>query len=235
LRTEPLLVLLPGLDGTGQLFRPLQDALAPTLRCRIISYPTDRELDLAALGALVSAQLPSSKSVVLAESFSGLVVLALLPGLRARIASVVFVGAFAEPPRPLLLRLSALLSHSGRLMQSAPAFLIRQYCLGDSARAPDLQRLREALARVSPGVLSHRMRLIASRHSFASDNIDVPCHYIRATNDRLVPSSSIDGFRQRFKDLHVHDIDGPHFLLQMKPRECAGVIERIVRLPIRED
>jgi len=36
------LVLLPGLDGTGNLFTNFISALPPTLSTRIVPYPTDR-------------------------------------------------------------------------------------------------------------------------------------------------------------------------------------------------
>jgi len=227
--------LLPGLDGTGRLFRPLQEALDPALRCRVISYPPDQELELAQLASLVLRNLPANDTVLLAESFSGLVALTLLPKLQGRLAALVFVGGFAEPPQPHLLRLWSLLPRSGRLMQLAPAFLIRRYCLGRDTDTTDLRRVRDALSEVSPAVLSQRMRLIAKTHAFATSNTGVPCYYIRATEDRLVPASAMQWFKQHFNHLHVDNIEGPHFLLQTKPRECARVIERIMGPLIREE
>ena len=225
----PKLVLLPGLDGTGQLFRPLLAALPRDLRPTVIGYPPAQPLALADLASFVTKKLPPEKVILLAESFSGLVALALLVSAPSRFRGVVFVGAFAEPPRPLLLRLAPLASRGAGLMRSAPAFLLRQFCLGSDATAADLNMLREALAVVSPDVLAQRLQLIGTRHSFGKAPFEVPAYYIRARQDRLVPASAADWFQKRFKQCEVEDIDGPHLLLQVRAREGAAALQRIMR------
>jgi pimeloyl-ACP methyl ester carboxylesterase len=221
------LVLLPGLDGTGSLLRPLVDELGD-MQARVITYPPHQALKLGELSALVLRQLPASKVTIVAESFSGLVALSLLTSAAARISGVIFVGAFAEPPRPLLLRLSPLASRSPGLLRSSPAFLLRQFCLGAEATTRDLASLREALAAVSPAVLAQRLALVASRHAFAK-SFDVPSCYLRARQDRLVPAHAVKWFSSRFRNFELAEIDGPHFLLMMKPGEAARAITQQVR------
>ena len=225
----PTLVLLPGLDGTGLLFRPLMAEFAGRTRARVISYPPDQSLPLENLAALVLRQLPPDKPVLVAESFSGLVALAALMTAAARVAGMIFVGAFAEPPRPFLLRLAPLISPSS-LVRAAPAFLLRRFCLGPDATAHDLKLLREALATVSPNVLAQRLSVIGTRHAFGKARIEVPCSYIRPKRDRLVPASSVEWFRSHFKRCEVETIDAPHFVLQRKPKEAGQMIIRIARL-----
>jgi pimeloyl-ACP methyl ester carboxylesterase len=94
------------------------------------------------------------------SSFSGLVALSLLSEAAARVRGVIFVGAFAEPPRPLLLRLSPVISRSAALLRSTPSFMLRQYCLGREATAAQLNLLRKALAEVAPKVLARRLALV---------------------------------------------------------------------------
>jgi pimeloyl-[acyl-carrier protein] methyl ester esterase len=62
------LVLLPGLDGTGLLFRRLLSALPNELQAKVVSYP-NQALDLEQLAAHVLRQLPAQRVVLLAESF----------------------------------------------------------------------------------------------------------------------------------------------------------------------
>jgi pimeloyl-[acyl-carrier protein] methyl ester esterase len=219
---------LPGLDGTGHLFAPLLGVLSKELRPQVISYPAGHPAGLDELAALVLRRLPQEKIILLAESFSGLVALALLANSPARLRGIIFVGAFAEPPRPLLLRLAPLVSRSAVLMRSAPSFLLRQYCLGKDATAADLKLLRETIAGVSPAVLAHRLELVGARHSFGRGRFEVPARYIRASGDRLVPARSAQWFQQRFRNCAVEEIDGPHFLLQAKPGSAARAIERAV-------
>ena len=220
------MVLLPGLDGTGILFRPLLAALAGEANPQVIAYPQDRELGLDQLAEHVAGRLPPGEPLLVAESFSGLVALTLLARGLARFRAVVFVAAFAEPPRPFLLRMTPLFKRAAPLVTSAPAFLLRQYCLGPDATAADLKLFREAVSGVSPAVLAQRMAIVATRHSFGRGTFDVPCLYLQASQDRLVPAASIRWFEQRFATCRVERMPGPHFLLQARPVECARKLER---------
>jgi pimeloyl-[acyl-carrier protein] methyl ester esterase len=221
------LVLLPGLDGTGLLFQPLLDELQQLHPATVVAYPTDRQLELSELADLVSRRLPNGKVVVLAESFSGLVLLSLLGRRPAHVVGAIFVGAFAEPPRPLLLRFAPLVARCGPVMRSAPSFLLRQYCLGKAASAAQIRMVREALAAVSPSVLSHRFGLVAQRHVLPGAS--VPCLYIRASDDRLVPAGCADWFQQRFEQCRIAELEGPHFLLQARPRQSSQLIAQMVK------
>lgn len=218
---DPNLILLPGLDGTGMLFRPLLAALPAEIRPKVIAYPADRVLSLAEHAEFVARHLPREDVVVLAESFSGLVALSLLAMKKPRIKRVLFVASFAEPPRPFLLSFAPLLRWAGPAMRMAPAFLLRQFCLGSSANVQQLGLLRQALGAVSPEVLAHRLGLVGARHAFAQAQFKVPCHYLQASQDRLVPPSAAEWFREHVEPCEVESVEGPHFLLQAKPQECA--------------
>jgi pimeloyl-ACP methyl ester carboxylesterase len=226
MKTE--LVLLPGLDGTGALFRRLLAALPAELQTKVVSYP-NQALDLEQLAAHVVRQLPSHRVVLLAESFSGLVALTLLANAAARVRGVIFVGAFAEPPRPFLLRFAPLASHAGGWVRSIPAFFLRRYCLGPEASADELNELRQAIAAVAPGVLAQRLALVGKRHSFGKLPSDVPAYYLKASSDKLVPASSASWFEQKFKPCEITEVRGPHFLLQANPRESAAVIIKVLQ------
>lgn len=212
--------MLPGLDGTGLLFRPLVATLSG-VETKVVSYPNDKSLSLDEHARWVVRQLPGGKAVLLAESFSGLVALRVLQEVPSRIDAVIFVGAFAEPPRPLLLRLAPVVSRAGPLMRNTPAFLLRQFCLGRDATVSQLNLLREALAAVPPQVLSSRLALIGARQAWGKGKFGVPCLYLQASDDRLVPARAAEWFRGRFERLELERVDRPHFLLQTNPRECA--------------
>jgi len=212
--------MLPGLDGTGLLFRPLVAAM-PDNGTKVVSYPNDKALSLDEHARWAIRNLPGGKALLVAESFSGLVALRVLQEARSRIAAVIFVGAFAEPPRSLLLRLAPLVSRAGPLMRNAPAFLLRQFCLGPDATVAQLNLLRETLASVKPQVLSNRLALMGTRHSWGTAKFDVPCLYLQASHDRLVAAGAAAWFGARFERFELERIGGPHFLLQARPRECA--------------
>ena len=57
--------MLPGLDGTGLLFRPLIDALPIFIKPILVNYPTDKKLDYDDLLNLVIKVLPKEEPFIL--------------------------------------------------------------------------------------------------------------------------------------------------------------------------
>ena len=65
------LVLLPGLDGAGELFADFVAALPEACTATVVAYPADKFLSYRDLRPFVSAAVPKSERFVLvAESFS---------------------------------------------------------------------------------------------------------------------------------------------------------------------
>ena len=65
------LVLLPGMDGTGELFRNFADVLPGSFETNTVKYPTDTYFTYSELASFVQAAVPVSEPFVLiAESFS---------------------------------------------------------------------------------------------------------------------------------------------------------------------
>src|SRR5690349_20385434 len=91
----PNLILRPGLNGTGVMFRPLLAQLPPEVRAKVVAYPTSELLTYADLLPRVLAELPAGPFVLLGESFSGPLSLMAAatcpPGLRGVILCASFV------------------------------------------------------------------------------------------------------------------------------------------------
>jgi pimeloyl-[acyl-carrier protein] methyl ester esterase len=184
------LVLLPGLDGTGKLFRPFVEALPTDVCTLVIAYPPNKRLSVNELAEFVASRLPPGRVVLLAESFSGLVALALLASGVKRIEAVVFCASFAEPPRPKLLWLANLIPCVGSLVRMTPAWLLRRFCLGKTATANQLSLLRSSLSDISSEVLSGRLWIVANERFAFRRRFDTPYFYFRANRNRLYPSSN---------------------------------------------
>jgi len=58
--------------------------------------------------------------------------------------------------------------------------------------------------------------------------VDLPCCYLRASQDRLVPAACSAWFERKFTRCELNEIDGPHFLLQTRPMEAAQAIARFM-------
>jgi pimeloyl-ACP methyl ester carboxylesterase len=57
--------------------------------------------------------------------------------------------------------------------------------------------------------------------------LTIPCWYIQATEDRLLPSSVLD-FVQAIPHLVVRKVTGPHFILQAEPEASATIINEFI-------
>lgn len=66
------LILLPGMDGTGQLFEPFISALAGEFEVKVVTYPASQPLGYTELEAVARKAIPKEGPyVILGESFSG--------------------------------------------------------------------------------------------------------------------------------------------------------------------
>ncbi|MFH1469140.1 MAG: alpha/beta hydrolase [Pseudomonadota bacterium] len=221
----PLLALLPGLDGTGRLFAPLQAALAASEQAVTVTYPEDIPLDEPALLAWVGARLPRREPFLLvAESFSGPVAMAVAASAPPNLLGLVLVATFAEPPRrPPRWCVRLLLPWLFRL--PPPAFALRWLLLGPGAPQGLVRGLRDALRAVAPAVLAHRVRQVLATDALAAlAAVKVPVLYLEGGKDRLVPARCAQRIAAHLPGLERASIAAPHLLLQRTPKAALARI-----------
>ena len=217
-------VLLPGLDGTGDLFDPLISVIPSSNGVTRMAY--DREVPHSIpsyADQVLSVANGLDDKVVVAESFSSLVLLELLRrGTRPRAA--VFCAGFADSPRPFLLRASMWLPMAAIMRIKLRPLALRMACLGMAASDSLVEHTRQVISSVNPEVLAYRLRQVATAQAPNLRMPEVPILYLRAINDRLVPARSADWFRRNVRGLQVQELVGPHFLLQANPVESWDAI-----------
>ena len=54
--------------------------------------------------------------------------------------------------------------------------------------------------------------------------VDLPAMYIQATNDLLLPDSSLNDMKALLPRLEVHRLEGPHLILDTHPKTCARLV-----------
>lgn len=218
------LVLLPGMDGTGAMFRDLLGCLPPTLRPVVVSYPPDRPWGYVELVSYVTRALPAGEPyILLAESFSGPVAIRLAaerpPALRGLVLCCTFVRApvlAARLPQHLLLALGAV----ARFPVLASPLLF-----GRSMRPGLMRALHGCLRSVDPAVLRARLRAVADVDmTRQAHDINVPALYLQAENDWIVAPSAARNLAHCLPHLLLRRIQGPHLLLQARPRQSADMI-----------
>ncbi|MCP3851987.1 MAG: alpha/beta hydrolase [Gammaproteobacteria bacterium] len=222
-------ILLPGLDGTGILFEPLLAVLSEKLDVQVITYSNKKEENYTQLTEYVREKLPIGENFVLvAESFSGPIGYEIAANPPANLKSVIFVATFINVPNKLLWFIGKL-PLSRALQIYIPEFLIKQYMLGKEIERSIIELFRTSLNTVSSSVLAFRIREML-KLSGSSKTIKIPCAYISSSNDKLVSRIHINEFMKAAPNIEVREINGPHFILQAKPNECAKIIEEYAAL-----
>lgn len=219
-------ILLPGMDGTGELLTEFATALAPELIAKVVSYPKDTALDYQALTALVAEALPREGSFVLiAESFSGPIAIELAARKPEGLIGLVLCASFARAPRSRLLRIFDALQRilpAGKL----PIIPVMHWLMGRWSTREWTRRVRDAVRSVDPETMRARLRAAAEVDVTARiADIDCPLMYLRGSHDRLVGDAGWRGIRDLSRNAVCIEIEGPHFLLQAKPAECAAALK----------
>ncbi|MEZ5515686.1 MAG: alpha/beta hydrolase [Steroidobacteraceae bacterium] len=226
---SPMLVLLPGLDGTGDLFNPLIAALGDGYPSVVVRYPCDEPLGYSALTDRVRALLPDDQPyVLLGESFSGPIAISLaaeqLPSLRG----LILCGSFASSPW-------AWMATVGKLDAVLPVHLVAdllgaRLLMGRFATPALRALLYASVHRVAPEVFRVRvheaLRVDVTRELAA---VQVPALYLRATEDRVVPPTAGHKFASALQRATLVDVVGPHCLLQCSPEATAKEIHAFLR------
>ena len=221
------LVLLPGLDGTGDLFAPFTPALG-NVPFQVIAYPPDRVMSYAELQAYATTKLPADEDfVLLAESFSGPVGISIAASRPPRLRGLILSTSFASNPLPLFGPLAGIIAAmpTGKI----PPALTAAWLYAGFA-TPELRRAHAAaMARVSARVINARVAAVLEVDDRALlEKIEVPILYMRAKADRLMPVSAGRDILERRPDIELVEIDGPHFLLQCAPDACAKVVMKFL-------
>jgi pimeloyl-ACP methyl ester carboxylesterase len=227
----PMLVLLPGLDGTGKLFAAFVRALGPGVESRIVGYSPDEPQGYEELELKVRAALPRDRPyVLLGESFSGPIAMRIAACAPVLLVGVILCGTFASNPYPWLAwaRPFAFLLP----IKSLPRWVRAPLMWGSKnpRRAPG--NAERAMASVAGGVLRRRIAAILDVDAAPSlDRIAIPVLIMYARHDRIVPYGATESLIAHLPGAAVAVIDGPHLLLQSRPEECSTVVLKFLMGP----
>jgi pimeloyl-ACP methyl ester carboxylesterase len=221
-----ILVLVPGLDGTGEFFKPFLDVYGRQ-HTQVIPLPQSGPQDYARLTEHVLRHLPADRDyVVLAESFSGPIGAHLaLQGLP-RLKGVIFVATFLSPPPMWLTTLGLMLPLKTMVPTRAGAMVLRFLLAGPRATAEYLSWVQSVVGSVPADIINARIRAIRGMRRLQGSTM-VPSLDLRALQDRMIPAGKFAEFRRHFRDIKLFKIDGPHLILPARAGDCAQIIRRM--------
>lgn len=231
------LVLLPGLDGTGLLFKPLLEVIPSCFTPLVISYPSDEPLDYDALLSCAQSLIPLDQPfVIVAESFSGPIAVRIAATRPNNLRALILCASFVSNPTLLSNPLTSFLINTPVFNVRPPDFLVRYFLMGQDAPVDLMNLFKEALDVVSPSVLASRLQIILEVNERDSlRKCQVPVLYIAAKHDKLVSPRSLTEITRIKPNVESIFIDAPHFLLQCKPQLAIEIInEYLIRNAITD-
>jgi pimeloyl-ACP methyl ester carboxylesterase len=225
----PELVLLPGMDGTGEFFELLIKFLDGKIKTSIVRYPLDQALGYHELLPYVTTSFPKEKPfIVLGESFSGPLAVMAAAGRPANLKAIILVATFVKSPMPQWIsRLKRFLR--GPLLDMRPRRLIINVGLGRDCPPETSKWIHETLPRLKSEVLAARVEAVLDvnvREELKKTN--VPILYIAASGDRVVSRRCLDEIWLCRPDVHIKVIDTGHAVLQCRPEEAGEAIVEFV-------
>jgi pimeloyl-ACP methyl ester carboxylesterase len=225
------LLLLPGMDGTGELFADFLALLPSWIEPRVVSYPRDRRLSYDQLLPILKSAVPSDMPfVILAESFSTPLAVKFAAERPTGLRALVLCAGFVSPPRRNVLRRIALVLAPVLFSFRLPKGVCRHFLVGHTASRGLVDEVSATVSKVSGGVLAHRLRSVLSCNGERElRRISVPLLYISGLEDQLVRRTSFDEIRQAKADALLVSVKAPHLMLQAKPQEAVDIVLRFLR------
>ena len=229
------LVLLPGLDGTGNLFAPLTAELPRTLNVITAAYPRDRFLPypdhVSWLRELVPRDGPYA---ILGESYGSTVAVKFAATHPPNLAGVILCAGFISNPVRKWGPLPKLLARPLFLRFRPPQFLREYFTLGFGAPERLKLALQNTVRSLNPEVFAKCAR--AAIDCDAREEIrqvQVPLLYLQASEDRLVGAECLDEINRLHPETISISIRAPHLLLQREPRAAAQAITQFLHVHCR--
>ncbi|MGR8948992.1 MAG: alpha/beta fold hydrolase [Gammaproteobacteria bacterium] len=223
----PQLYLLPGFHGSATLFEPLIKALGDSVEAYPFSFtPCD---SIAQHAENISLLLPDEGGFLLAESFSGLIALYLAAQKPQRFRGLILSASFAVTPLRFFTRLGSYLPAGIYSPNPLRKLLIDTFCLNDIHDEQLTRQVLTAINEVSPSTVKQRINVLASTDLTALlSNVETPVLLLEASKDRVVPPNRVNTLLAGLPNARRQRIDGPHLILQTKPREAAAAVRNFI-------
>jgi pimeloyl-[acyl-carrier protein] methyl ester esterase len=221
----PQMLLLPGMDGTGELFEPLIDAIGANLETSTVSYPLEEALNYEELFNLVTSRISKEKPYfLLGESFSGPLAVMAASRSSENLLGIILVATFVKSPMPMWMnRFKRLLR--GPMLDMRPRPFIIEGLLGKDCPEKTKRWVRDTLPRLNRNVLAARIKAVLEVNVREElRNCQVPVLYIAGSRDWLVGKKCLDAVWLCRPDVEIKVLEGVHMILQTKPEEAAAAI-----------
>lgn len=221
------IVLLPGLNGTDGLFKPLIETVPENFAALCISYPTHEKKSYSELASCILTRLNEIQGnyILLGESFSGPLAILVSCQKPPGLLGTILVATFISAPN---LKIARFLPWTLGFKLARPLYSLR-IALSKPKNIPLLKAQLCELQKVSPEVMAFRVAEVFSVNVEKQlEECAVPLVYFRGKYDYIVPSWNLRKIQALHPGVDVVQFNTQHFLLQSAPTEAWAVISEFV-------
>jgi|ERR1043166_2983548 pimeloyl-ACP methyl ester carboxylesterase len=224
------LVLLPGLDGTGELFAPLVQRLDSHFTCAVVSYPRDKLLNYHQLIPRIREVIPWNEPyTILAESFAGPLAFQFAAVQPENVQAIVLAASFVRSPVHPLLEWAMFLAKDSWLEKPLPEKLMKKFLLEEDSPPALVDAVLSAIRSVRPAVLAHRIRMAIDTDARGLvRTCEKPILYLSGARDKIVARRGLRDIQAVRPDVISAEIDAPHLLLQCRPAQALDAIHKFL-------
>jgi len=209
--TKQLALLIPGLDGTGKLFRAQEEALSKNYRVHAWSYGAGNHFgwhDLTLKLGQATADEPPGSILVIAESFGGPVAIDYVLQYPERVQRLILVNTFPYYGGRIRLRLAHALAPLllFNFAQYIKDFFVERLLRAEGVPPPYRRHFVEVIHQIDRAGYRRRLRLLQDIDLRPRlHEIAVPTILLAGGRDKIVPSVAEARFMAaRIKNARVH-------------------------------
>jgi pimeloyl-[acyl-carrier protein] methyl ester esterase len=224
--TTVTLVLLPGMDGTGNLFANFVSELPKTVNVITVAYPSQRFLPYPELVSWLNEIVPKDGAfAIVAESYGTPLAVKFASTHPPNLIGIALTVGFISNPVRRWWPLPKMLARPLFFRFRPPDFLHEFFIAGSHVPESLKQAIRHTVRSVNPEILAKRARACIdcdARNEIRQ--VRVPLLFLQATRDRLVGKECMDEIKRLHPETITISIRAPHLLLQSEPRVAAKII-----------
>jgi len=219
------------MHGTGELFSEFMSFIPEPKHIEALCYPAGASPSYHQLLGAVQSFVPANELYVLvAESFSTPPAILFAATNPPNLRGLILCAGFATSPVRGWGKLLAALIAPLAFRLPLPKAALAHFLLGKQAPESLHASVRAAIRSVEPAVFAARLLQTLKADVRAElAKVAVPILYIRAGQDRLVPTSCLEEIQRIKPQTEVVKIDGPHLILQREPRRAAEAVARFLQ------
>lgn len=214
-----LIILLPGMDGTGELFRWFRECLGDNFKAEMVIYPEDTEQDYDNLAIWVMSIIGSRRVLLLGESFSGPIAIKTAALIPKQIEGLILVSTFVRPVFPkFLIRFASKFE-----LSKIPMLLRKFFLFGISPKLEVAEKFESVITKCEDKTMKKRIAAVANCDvGSVFQNLQIPILCLHGTRDLIVrkPLSH--------SNATIKMVDAPHMLLQTQPLIASEIVKEFI-------